>query len=330
MFSHLTYFKEHLSDIYHLARHETLDGLLAQPIEQCPHIMFYGPDGGLKKEYARIVIAGLYGARSEDIHTTSYIHTLTINNNKHEVPVVSTAYSMEFWPSEISVYDRNIVSDIIKPIISQKSPVRARHIIVFHDAHLLSQQAMMSLRRMMEIYYNNALFVMIATTINGIPKPILSRCCLVRCPLLSKEQISAICNNVCDAMTSKKTPLEVSTLSSHDIYINLLNLDNNGNNNSDILHNELKIFMDGLRKCRTPWTIYDRIKEYVHKVLYYKYSTRELFGTLISYIITKYGNKGATMIAVVAEADHQLTQGTCPNFIYEKMFLGCVAAASNI
>lgn len=338
MFPYLTYFRDHLTDLYHLAPHDTLDSILTQPIDQCPHILFYGPDGGLKKEYARIAIAGLYGAHPNELHATQRVQTLTINSNKHDVPMVTTLHSIEFWPSEISAYDRHVISEIVKPIISQKNPVHSRHIIVFHDAHLLSYQAMMCLRRMMELYCNNALFIMIADTIGGIPNAIVSRCCLVRCPLLSEDRIQAICNNVrlqnisdsvSDSVVNNVVDSEFTY--SRDIYIRLIRMsDKSANNNNDVMYDELKIFMDGLRKCRTPWTIYDRIKTYVHKMLHYEYSTRELFGTLIRYLIIKYGNKASELISLVADADYQLTQGTRPNFIYERLFLGCVQVASTL
>lgn len=325
MFRHLQYFQQHVSEFYSLAPHPTLDALLRQSIVECPHILLYGPEGGLKKEYLRIAVAGFYGVRAENIRIKHHIQTLTINSNKHDVPIATTPYSMEFHPSELAAYDRHIISSIIKPIIMQKSPVRERHIIVFHDAHELSKPAMMTLRRMFEIYHSTTLFILVATSLSSVPEAIRSRCCLIRCPVLQKTQVDAICARVCRAMSS-----EIADDPERDVYKRLLRLDRGSNAQPirDVIYEEVQTFMDGLRKCRTPWTTYDRIKEYVHRVLYYKYSNRQLMGALMAYLIAKYGNKAGEMIAIVAEADAATTHAQRPNFVYERMFLAIVMAAS--
>lgn len=334
MFRHLQYFQQHISDVYPLAPHATLDAVLRNSITECPHLLFYGPEGGLKKEYLRIAVAGFYGVRAEDVRTKHHVQTLTINSNKHDVPIATTPYSMEFHPSELAAYDRHIISQIIKPIIMQKSPVRERHIIVFHDAHALSKQAMMTLRRMFEMYHSTTLFILVATSLSSVPEAIRSRCCLLRCPVLQKTQVDAICHSVSRGVTEERVPTEresvrvVSADPERDIYKRLLRLQAPVEP-SDLIYDEVQTFMDGLRKCRTPWTTYDRIKEYVHRVLYYKYSNRQLLGALMAYLIAKYGNKAGEMIAIVAEADAASTQAQRPNFVYERMFLAIVMAAAS-
>jgi len=337
-FPYLRAFKENFADIYAIAPHATLDALIAHGVEECPHMILYGPEGGLKNDYVRVAVAGLYGARADALKPVIYTHTITVNSVKHDVAVTTTTYSIEIWPSEIAAYDRYIMSDVIKPIISQRNPIHARHIVVLHDADRLSEQAMMCLRRMLELYHTTAIFVLVAGSISRIPNAIVSRCCLIRCPLLPLETVHAIRDRVIAdacvdaAATAASTSTTDDDHDCRDIYKVLLRLGADASaaaaTGDDVLYAEMQAFMDGLRKCRAPWTIYEKIKEYTHRVIHYQYTN--IFRVLTRYLIVKYGSKSAELIAIVAEADRQLTRSTRPNFIYESMFMKCVTTAASL
>jgi len=324
LFSHYAFFKKHFKLFYPIVPNEILDSVVNESLKDCPHMLFYGPEGSLKNDYIQAFITKHFGI--DYLVNTQIIHSISSGHTKYDIPVNTTPYYMEFTPFELSAYDKNIISDIIKPIISQSSMGFERHIIIMKNAHELSNQAMMCLRRIMEIYQRNALFILSANKLGGIPEAIKSRCIAIRCPMLKKEQIYAIRDELQKHMPFSNDHDLVASCN-RDVYQFLLSITNyelSKEISVDLEEADMKTFIDSLRKCRTPWSALTKIREFSYKLIHYQNDSRTIMTQLMSCLSTKYikdQDRSAMFSEVIATADHQLCSSTRPNFVYENMFL---------
>ena len=116
----------------------------------------------------------------------------TASNKKLELAVVSSNYHVEMTPSDVGIYDRLVVQDIIKETAqTQQVDASARKpfkVVVIHEADCLTRDAQAGLRRTMEKYMANLRIILCCTSTSKIIDPIRSRCLLVRIPLPSSQE----------------------------------------------------------------------------------------------------------------------------------------------
>nr|XP_023017445.1 replication factor C subunit 3 [Leptinotarsa decemlineata] len=187
--ANLDYHKDQASNLKNL----TKDG-------DFPHLLVYGPLGAGKKTRIMCLLRDLYGPGVERLKMEMMSFT-TPSNKKLEIMTVSSNYHIEVNPSDVGIYDRVVVMDIIKNAAqSQQLNSNAQRdfkVIILTDVDDLTKDAQHALRRTMEKYIANCRIILCATSISRVIPAIRSRCLCIRVPAPSEETIISILQSTC-------------------------------------------------------------------------------------------------------------------------------------
>ncbi|XP_056638763.1 replication factor C subunit 3 [Diorhabda sublineata] len=174
-----------------------------------PHLLVYGPLGAGKKTRIMCLLKELYGPGIERLKMEMMSFT-TPSNKKLEIMTLNSNYHIEVNPSDVGIYDRVVIMDIIKNVAqSQQLNVNAQRefkVIVLTDVDDLTKDAQHALRRTMEKYIANCRIILCATSISRVIPAIRSRCLCIRVPAPPEETIIHILQNTC-----KKEDLNLPT-----------------------------------------------------------------------------------------------------------------------
>ncbi|KAK4686406.1 replication factor C subunit 3/5, partial [Tremellales sp. Uapishka_1] len=164
-----------------------------------PHILFYGPSGAGKKTRIMCVLRELYGAGVEKLRIDQRVF-VTPSKRKLDVNVVQSNYHIELTPSDVGMYDRVVIQDILKEIAqTQQVDLNAKQrfkVVIINEADALSRDAQAALRRTMEKYMTNMRLILCANSTSKIIAPIRSRCLLVRVAAPTGDEMAKVLNHV--------------------------------------------------------------------------------------------------------------------------------------
>jgi replication factor C subunit 3/5 len=120
----------------------------------------------------------------------------TSSNRKLEFNIVASVYHLEITPSDVGIYDRVVVQELLKEVAqTQQVDQSARQrfkVVVINEADHLTRDAQAALRRTMEKYSPNLRLILLANSTSNIIAPIRSRTLLVRVAAPSDQEICAV------------------------------------------------------------------------------------------------------------------------------------------
>lgn len=160
--------------------------------EGLPHLMFYGPNGAGKKTLIDALLNGLYGDGVDKMRASHA--AIDVGNNKTiDVSFLSSNYHIEIYPSDVGVYDRHVIQELIKTTAQTKqidfTAKKKYKVVVIQAADLMSHNAQAALRRTMERYASNMRIFLSCTSYSKIIAPIRSRCLQLRVPAPNPQTI---------------------------------------------------------------------------------------------------------------------------------------------
>jgi replication factor C subunit 3/5 len=125
----------------------------------------------------------------------------TPSNKKIEIQIVSSNFHIEVTPSDLGIYDRIVMQDLIKELAQTRQiDANAQHkfkVVVINEADTLSRNAQAALRRTMEKYMQNLRIILNCTVMSKVIPPIRSRCLMIRNGAPSIDEISFILDKCC-------------------------------------------------------------------------------------------------------------------------------------
>ncbi|KAH9276924.1 hypothetical protein BASA83_000436 [Batrachochytrium salamandrivorans] len=189
------------SSLEKLTYHPETTDLLTQLAnsKDFPHLLVYGPSGAGKKTRVTATLKELFGPGVEKLKIETRQFEAT-SNRKLEINIVSSNYHVEMTPSDVGIYDRIIVQELIKEVAqTQQLDSGAKKqfkVVVLNEADSLSREAQAGLRRTMEKYMGNMRMILCCNVTSKIIAPIRSRCLLIRVSAPSDEEIQAVLQNV--------------------------------------------------------------------------------------------------------------------------------------
>ncbi|OXB38907.1 hypothetical protein LQV05_003971 [Cryptococcus neoformans] len=164
-----------------------------------PHILFYGPSGAGKKTRIMCTLRELYGPGVEKLRIDQRVF-VTPSNRKLDVNVVQSNYHIELTPSDVGMYDRVVIQDILKEIAqTQQVDLNAKQrfkVVIINEADALTRDAQAALRRTMEKYMTNMRLILCANSTSKIIAPIRSRCLLMRVAAPTDDEMTKVLNYV--------------------------------------------------------------------------------------------------------------------------------------
>lgn len=190
---------------FHKQQAENLKNLICEG--DFPHLLVYGPSGAGKKTRIMCLLKELYGPGVERMRM-EHMNFTTPSNKKLEIMTVSSNYHIEVNPSDVGMYDRVVIMDLIKNVAqSQQLDVGEQKefkVVVLNGVDELTKDAQHALRRTMEKYVATCRLILCANSTSRVIPAIRSRCLSVRVPAPKREEIISILTT-----TSKKEGLNL-------------------------------------------------------------------------------------------------------------------------
>lgn len=181
---------------YHLEQAKHLKFLSADCM---PHLLFCGPSGAGKKTRIKCLLRELYGAGADKTQLIMKAFT-TPSNRKLEIQTVSSNYHVEMTPSDVGIYDRVVVQDLVKEMAQtsqiETSSQKSFKVVVLCEADSLTRDAQHGLRRTMEKYANNCKIVLCCESLSRIIEPLQSRCIIINVPAPTDQEMTTVLKNI--------------------------------------------------------------------------------------------------------------------------------------
>jgi replication factor C subunit 2/4 len=152
------------------------------------NILFIGRPNCGKKTICNAYLNYIFNI-TEPITKSIGKYNLKIGTNEVEIDYLYTPYYYEINLYEYGLYDKHIISHFIQEFISYKSINNKKRIVILNHFDKVSQSAQNALRRIIEIYSNVCIFILIAEESSKINKALLSRFLMISISYPSKPQI---------------------------------------------------------------------------------------------------------------------------------------------
>eukprot|EP00762_Andalucia_godoyi_P005901 ANDGO_06888.mRNA.1 hypothetical protein len=193
-----------------------------------PHLLLYGPSGAGKKTRVNALLRELFGASAQKVKVEHKEITVGASGYKKiEVETLASNHHIEINAAESGLYDRYVVSEMIKEIASSapisinpfdqpssSSSSASTHAssssssngvtghaqfkcIVLHDVDRMSREAQQALRRLMEKYMKSCRMILVCESLSRVIEPLHSRCLCVRVPLPTEAELVNLLASIC-------------------------------------------------------------------------------------------------------------------------------------
>ncbi|XP_029045441.1 replication factor C subunit 3 [Osmia bicornis bicornis] len=165
-----------------------------------PHLLVYGPSGAGKKTRILCIIKELYGNGVEKLRMESMTFE-TPSKKKLEITTISSNYHIEVNPSDVGIYDRVVVMDLVKTTAQthqiDPSGQREFKVVLLTNVDQLTKDAQHALRRTMEKYVATCRLILCANSTSRVLPAIRSRCLGIRVPAPTVSDIRNILYLIC-------------------------------------------------------------------------------------------------------------------------------------
>ena len=176
--------------------------------EEFPHLLFYGPSGAGKQTRITAMLQELFGSGVTKIKAENKTFRKP-SGAPFELCTLSSNYHFEVKPSDVGLYDRIVVRDMIKEI-AQSAPIPTLgsssgasgsnagcsanyfKVIVLREVDSLTREAQQALRRTMEKYMSTCRLILCCESISKLLEPLRSRCLPIRVASPDDEQVAKV------------------------------------------------------------------------------------------------------------------------------------------
>lgn len=293
-----------------------------------PHLLFTGFPGSGKKTRIHAFIRKLFNKDFDRVR--SEFTTLQSGNKTIEVHVLSGENHVEICPADAGFNDRIVITSFLKDVASSATiGENTIKVVVINDAHRLTKLAQQALRRTMEKYAQQCRLIMVTESLSQLIEPLRSRCLVIRCPRVVKDDCVSVLNKICEAegLKTKKGLIEdIATLGDGNMRrsINMLEMYSMNPNIKDVtdLLPQWEIYCAQLANEMTEKTLdATRIKSirlHLYELLVHCVPPTEIFHVLIDEIFKSADQSIYYQIADAAALyESRLSQGTKPIFHLE-------------
>lgn len=150
------------------------------------------------------ILKQLFGAKAEKVKLENKDLKVGASGSKTiTVTLLSSASHIEVNPSDYGVYDRYVISNLIKEIASsapiehgQSSDIKNFKVVVLNEVDGLTREAQQALRRTMEKYMKTCRLILCANGMSKVLGPVRSRCLCIRVPAPSQEDVLSVLHSV--------------------------------------------------------------------------------------------------------------------------------------
>ncbi|XP_015115822.1 replication factor C subunit 3 [Diachasma alloeum] len=178
---------------YHTEQAEHLKNMVQKG--DFPHLLVHGPPGAGKKTRIMAIIRELYGSGVERLRMEP-MQFETPSKKKLEIMTISSNYHIEVNPSDVGIYDRIVIMDLVKTTAQTHqidiNGQREFKVVLLTSVDQLTKDAQHALRRTMEKYVSTCRLILCANSTSRVLPAIRSRCLAVRVPAPTIPEIKSI------------------------------------------------------------------------------------------------------------------------------------------
>lgn len=318
----LDYHKEQANDLKRLCEQQDF-----------PHLMFFGPNGSGKKTRIQCMLRELYGPGVDRLRNETMPFE-TPSNKKIEIMAVASNHHIELNPSDAGIYDRVVVSEIIKQIAQTAnidvSSDRDFKVIVLTEVDSLTKDAQHALRRTMEKYVATCRIMLCCNSTSRIIPAIKSRCLGIRVAAPSIEEIVQILQQTCrkeNLTLPNELATNIAKASNRNLRTAILMLEAAKvqkypfTNNQQVPAIDWKVFLNDTANLivrDTKVESIERIRENFYQLLSQGVAADVIFSELIKLLTTKCDVEVKSQIFEYASYyEHQMLSGSKPIYHLE-------------
>ena len=362
------HFINNINKFYKNVPNTIIDNIRNMTLCESNHINLFGPPQGLKEYYVYYIINHFTNVELNYKDIRPYKTNIKHKNNNIEFNLFTHTTFIEFNLYNKANYDKSIISKYLIDIIKVKNYKYDRHIVVFQNFDKLSFNAFMTLRRMMELYSHNVLFITISQNLSKIPEAIKSRCFNICCPVLENKNLSKFIKNFLkDINIENYSTANINSLiktcnsdfnkiliklDTDNYFTNLKNrnLSNNNNNNDkieecisntivldtdpvkyiDLLDNKIKDHLKFLKKTKNILKVILKNRDFIYKITYFNHNNQEILEKFLKILLKKKDIKYNIIINLTAETDVNIIKSSRDIFHYEKYLFNIYKLFHNI
>ncbi|CAF1202647.1 unnamed protein product, partial [Adineta ricciae] len=164
-----------------------------------PHLLIFGPNGSGKKTRIMCLLHELYGEGVHSVRLENHQYE-TSSHKKFELTTIGSHSHTQVNPSDVGIYDRIVVQELIKTIAQTKQIISNEQlsfkVIVIVEVDKLTRDAQHSLRRTMEKYINSCRLILCCNSTSRVLPAIRSRCLAVRVSAPTDDEINIVLQKV--------------------------------------------------------------------------------------------------------------------------------------
>ncbi len=310
---------EQFDESYKFVENIAFSSFLNINLNELPHLIMYGPNGSFKDYYLYYLIYKKTGKFKSNLSRVN--EKIVVNNNTVDFDIIISDNYIEINLSRNNFYDKWIITNYIVKIIEMKPINQDRHIIILKDIDKASYNCFMALRRIMEIYTRNALFICTATNYSRITEAIKSRCFCIRCPIQSEKAFKQFLEHYIKDKNTLKLLVSKSNRN-----INTAILLQHKTSYVNILEDEIKSHYQLMKKTKDIFIIAKANREFLYKILNFDYDSNDIIALFRDNAIKSFIKKEENdiiyeIVKVSAEIDHQMQTTSKDFFVFEKYLL---------
>lgn len=182
---------------YHLELSDHLSRLVSSG--DFPHLLIHGPSGAGKKTRVMALLRELYG-NGVDRLRIEHQGFETPSKKKIEIVTIASNYHIEVNPSDVGIYDRIVIQELIKTMASSQQlnseGQRDFKVVLLTEVDRLTKDAQHALRRTMEKYMATCRILLVTNSTSKVIPAIRSRCLNIRIPAPSLNEVMSVLQTV--------------------------------------------------------------------------------------------------------------------------------------
>ncbi len=178
-------------------------------IDTFQSLLIYGGNGNGKYTISQLILQSMYG---NDIYNKKYLsYDVNVNGSLKQLDIVKSNYHFELYFNDNYNYDYNVICEFLKELSKTYNVINNSYkVVILRNVQYMNKQLYITLKNILENYYDNIKFIFISKTVNNIPKYIFGFLFLVKLPYLKREKehvmnhINTICKKENISMNSDK------------------------------------------------------------------------------------------------------------------------------
>jgi hypothetical protein len=283
----------------------------------CPAILLYGADISILKMYVRSILQSIF---KTIILPKSQNYEFMNGTTKSSAQYLYSDYHIEIDLELLGSGEKQFITEFIYNNIGNTKHInQSKHIVVLHNLSCMSSVTQYSLRRPLEVFSNNILFIFTSPSLNKIERAITSRFMFIQCSIPDENMEKFI-----DVFVENKDIENTIELNPNDtISHNILKLSLKDDNTETKIEKKIHEFLDKLLKEKNIFKACELIRTFGYKLLHFNLTIAYIMRVTISYI-TKFKKLKPYIYDIVslsANLEHQSVNIAKNIIIFEKYFL---------